>query len=68
MDSHFRVDPGTDLPLVFDHGVTEEEVRHLLSRKGEELPGSDRSQIRLGQTDAGRRRKEEGTNIGAPPA
>jgi hypothetical protein len=38
----------------YDHGVTEEEVRQVLSRSGEEFPGSDRSRIRLGQTEAGR--------------
>ena len=54
MELRFWIDPETDLPHVFDHGVTEEEVRQVLSRPGEELPGNDRSRIRLGQTDAGR--------------
>src|SRR6266478_5863825 len=48
------LNPENDLPHIFDHGVTEEEVRHVLSRAGEELPGRDRSRIRLGQTEAGR--------------
>jgi len=54
MELRFWIDPETDLPHIFDHGVTEEEVRQVLSRRGEELPGSDRSRIRLGQTEAGR--------------
>jgi hypothetical protein len=54
MELRFWIDPATDLPHIFDHGVTEEEVRQVLSRTGEELPGSDRSRIRLGQTAAGR--------------
>ena len=54
MDLRFWLDPETDLPHIFDHGVTEDEVRQVLSRTGEEFPGSDRSRIRLGQTAAGR--------------
>ena len=54
MELRFWIDPETDLPHIFDHGVTEEEVRQVLSRTGEEFPGSDRSRIRLGQTAAGR--------------
>jgi len=54
MELRFWIDPETDLPHIFDHGVTEEEVRQVLSRRGEELPGSDDSRIRLGQTEAGR--------------
>lgn len=54
MELRFWIDPETDLPHIFDHGVTAEEVRQVLSRTGEELPGSGRSRIRLGQTEAGR--------------
>jgi len=54
MELRFWINPETDLPHVLDHGVTEEEVRQVLRRTGEELPGSDRSRIRLGQTEAGR--------------
>jgi hypothetical protein len=54
MDLRFWIDPETDLPHIFNHGVSEEEVRQVLSRPGEEFPGSDRSRIRLGQTEAGR--------------
>jgi hypothetical protein len=54
MEPRFWIDPETDLPHIFDHGVTEDEVRQVLSRTGEEFPGTDRSRIRLGQTNAGR--------------
>ncbi len=54
MELRFWIDPETNLPHIFDHGVTEEEVRQVLGRTGEEFPGSDRSRIRLGQTQAGR--------------
>ena len=54
MDLRFWTDPETGLPHIYDHGVTEEEVQQVLSRSGEEFPGSDRSRIRLGQTEANR--------------
>ena len=54
MELRFWIDPETGLPHIFDHRVTEEEVRQVLSRTGEEFAGRDRSRIRLGQTEAGR--------------
>jgi hypothetical protein len=54
MELRFWNDAETGLPHIFDHNVTEEEVRQVLRRAGEELPGSDCSRIRLGQTEAGR--------------
>ncbi len=54
MELRFWLDPETDLPHILDHGVTEDEVRQVLGRTGEEFPGKDRSRIRLGQTEAGR--------------
>ena len=54
MEVRFWIHPETGLPHIFDHGVTQEEVRQVLFRSGEEFPGSDRSRIRLGQTEAGR--------------
>ena len=54
MELRFWKDPETGLPHIYEHGVTEEEVRQVLSRAGEEFPGSDHSRLRLGQTEAGR--------------
>jgi hypothetical protein len=54
MELRFWINPETDLPHIFDHGVAQEVVRQVLSRTGEELPGRDRSRIRLGQTEGGR--------------
>jgi hypothetical protein len=42
------------MPHIFNHGVTEEDVRQVLSGTGEEIPGRDRSRIRVGQTRTGR--------------
>jgi len=54
MELRFWNDPETGLPHIYEHGVTEEEVRQVLSRPGDECPGTDRSRIRIGQTEAGR--------------
>jgi hypothetical protein len=54
MDLRFWNDPETGLPHIASHGVSEEEVRQVLSRPGQEFPGRDESRIRLGQTTAGR--------------
>ena len=54
MELRFWIDPETGLPHIFNHGVTESEVRQVLGRTGEEFPGRDRSRVRLGQTEAGR--------------
>jgi len=54
MELRFWNDAESGLPHVYDHGVTEDEVRQVLSRPGEEFPGTDESRIRLGQTEAGR--------------
>ena len=54
MDLRFWNDPESGLPHIYDHGVSEDEVYEVLHGRGEEFPGDDRSQIRLGQTAAGR--------------
>jgi hypothetical protein len=54
MELRFWMDAETGLPHIFDHGVTEDEVRQVLARYGEEFVGSDDSRIRVGQTEAGR--------------
>lgn len=54
MELRFWNDPETELPHIYDHGVTEEEVQQVMSRPGEEFPGRENSRIRLGQTFAGR--------------
>jgi len=54
MELRFWIDPESGLPHIFDHGISEEEVRQVIARTGEEFPGRDRSRIRLGQTETGR--------------
>ena len=39
MELRFWDDPETGLPHIYNHGVTEEEVRQLLNRPGQEIHG-----------------------------
>ena len=50
MDIRFYEDPETRLPHIYEHGVTEREVHEVLRTRGEDLPGSKNSRIKLGQT------------------
>lgn len=55
MDIRFHLDPETQQPHIYDHGVTEEEVREVLvSRTADEYPGGQQSRVRFGQTADGR--------------
>jgi hypothetical protein len=54
MEVRFYNDPDTGQPHIHNHGVTEDEVREVLARPGEDLPGADDSRMALGQTAAGR--------------
>jgi hypothetical protein len=50
----FNIDAESGLPHIFEHGVTEEEVRQVLTAPAEDAPGRRNSRIALGQTWAGR--------------
>lgn len=54
MDLRFNKDPDTGLPHIYDHGVTEDEVREVLAHPQENRAGSDDSLAAIGQTSAGR--------------
>ena len=54
MDIRFYVDPDTELPHIYGHGVSEDEVEGVLRRSGEDRPGTEGSRVALGQTRAGR--------------
>jgi hypothetical protein len=54
MKLRFYLDPGTEEPHVYGHGVTEEEVADVLSSSVEDRPGREGSRVALGQTRAGR--------------
>lgn len=54
MELRFYIDPETGEPHIFEHGVTEDEVRDVLQRPGEDRAGHRNSRVAIGQTRAGR--------------
>ena len=54
MNIRFYIDPETNLPHIYRHGVDESEVEDVLRRPGEDRPGRNGSKIAIGQTRAGR--------------
>jgi hypothetical protein len=54
MDVRFFLNPQTGLPHIFDHNVSEDEVRDVLRKPLEEFPGRRNSIIAHGQTRNGR--------------
>lgn len=54
MDVRFYLDPDTNQPHIFGHGVTEAEVEEVLRAGGEDVAGTRDSRLKLGQTAAGR--------------
>jgi hypothetical protein len=54
MDIRFAINPETNEPHIFDHGVTEDEVRQVLIRRGDDFRGRRSDRIRFGQTLSGR--------------
>ena len=54
MRARFYIDPATDLPHIFGHGVKEEEVIEVLERPTEDRNGREGSRVALGQTVSGR--------------
>ena len=54
MELRFYEDPETDLPHIYNHSVTEQEVREVLRGRGEDLPAQSGSRQKLGHTMSGR--------------
>ena len=54
MNVRYYIDPDTELPHVAGHGVTEQEVREVMSRPGEDRAGREGSRVALGKTSGGR--------------
>jgi hypothetical protein len=50
----YYIDPATDEPHIYGHGVTEAEVEDVLDRPLEDRPGREGSRVALGQTRNGR--------------
>jgi hypothetical protein len=54
MDLRFNTDPETGQAHIFEHGVTEEEVRQVLVLGGDDFRSSRGARIRFGQAASGR--------------
>jgi len=54
LQARFYIDPVTDLPHIFGHGVMDEEVIEVLERPAEDRSGREGSRVALGQTVSGR--------------
>jgi hypothetical protein len=54
MNIRYYIDPLTGKPHIYNHRVSESEVKDILSKPGEDRSGRDGSRVALGQTRAGR--------------
>jgi hypothetical protein len=54
MRVRFYIDPTTEAPHIYGHGVTEDEVVDVITEPGEDRPGQNGARIAIGQTSSGR--------------
>jgi hypothetical protein len=54
MEIKFYIDPETQQPHIYEHGVTEQEARQVIMRAVDDFQGKKGARIALGQTAAGR--------------
>ena len=54
MRIRYYTDPVTELPHIYRHHVTEDEVESILVKPSQDIRGRDDSRIALGQTATGR--------------
>jgi hypothetical protein len=54
MDVRYYIDPETERPHMYRHGVQEPEVEDVLRRPMEDRPGREGSRVALGRTQGGR--------------
>jgi hypothetical protein len=54
MEIRYYIDPETDQPHIYGHGVSEDEIETVLIRPGEDRPGYDDSRVAIGISDGGR--------------
>ncbi len=50
----YYIDPKTEEPHIYNHGVKENEIEDVLSKPGEDRAGKEGSRIAIGQTKSGR--------------
>ena len=54
MDIRYYIDPETELPHIYRHGVEEQDVEDVLRQPMEDRPGREGARVALGQSRAGR--------------
>jgi hypothetical protein len=54
MNIHYYADSETGLPHIYKHHVSEDEVKDVLLKPGEDRSGRDGSRVAIGQSRAGR--------------
>ncbi len=54
MRIRYYIDPVTELPHIYGHDVSEQEVEEVLKRPGEDRPGREGSRVAIGRTSGGR--------------
>lgn len=54
MKIRFYIDPESEQPHIYNHGITEDEVEAVLQKPGEDRPGREGSRVADGKTDSGR--------------
>jgi len=50
----YYIDPESDLPHIFDHDVSEDEVEDVLRHPAENRSGGENTRVLIGRTRAGR--------------
>ena len=50
MKVRYYIDPKTEMPHIYEHGVSEQEVEDVLMYPGEDRPGSEGSRVVIGRT------------------
>jgi len=54
MKLRYYIDPETELPHIYKHEVSEDEVEEVMRNPGEDRPGKEGSRVALGKTSGGR--------------
>ncbi|MGB8217752.1 MAG: DUF4258 domain-containing protein [Candidatus Methanoperedens sp.] len=54
MNIRYYIDPETGLPHIYRHEVSEDEVKDVLLKPGEDRSGREGSRVAIGQTRKGR--------------
>lgn len=53
MKIRYYIDPETDVPHIYNHGVSEGDVEDVMFNPGEDRPGKDGARVVIGQTRGG---------------